>query len=150
MANTFSHCYNHFVFSTKNRRDLISPDIENRVWSYIGGIARNRGATALQVGGIANHIHALIGSPPALAPSKIAQWIKADSSYWIHQEFPFLHDFAWQDGYGVFSVCKSHAPNVIEYIKNQRDHHERSTFEDEFVQLLKLHEIEYDERYLFG
>ncbi len=150
MANTFSHCYNHIVFSTKNRTDLIHRDIEDRVWAYIGGILRKHNMTALQVGGIENHIHALTSSPPSVAPSQIAQYIKGGSSLWIHQEFQHLNNFAWQDGYGVFSVCKSHASKVIEYIKDQRKHHEKQTFEDEYIELLTLHEIEYDERYLFG
>lgn len=150
MANTYSHCYNHFVFSTKDRVNFIRPEIEARVWAYIGGIARKHSLTALQVGGIDNHIHALTSSPPVIAPSQIAQWLKGDSSYWIRREFPELSKFAWQDGYGVFSVCKSHALKVIDYIKNQRIHHEKLTFENEYVGLLRLHEIQYDERYLFG
>lgn len=150
MANTFSHCYNHIVFSTKNRVDLIHPDIEGRVWAYIGGIAREHGLTALQVGGIDNHIHLLVSSPPAVAPSQIAQWLKGGSSYWINREFQNPRKFAWQDGYGVFAVCKSHADRVADYIANQREHHKKQTFEEEFVSLLRLHEIEYDERYLFG
>ncbi len=85
-----------------------------------------------------------------MAPSQIAQLIKGGSSLWIHQEFQHLHHFAWQDGFGVFSVCKSHASKVTEYIKTQRKHHEKQTFEEEYVELLTLHEIEYDERYLFG
>jgi Transposase and inactivated derivatives len=150
MANTFSHCYNHIVFSTKNRVDFIQPEIENRVWAYIGGIARKHKLTALQVGGIENHIHVLTSSPPSIAPSKIAQFLKGDSSHWIHNEFQALNKFAWQDGYGVFSVCKSHAQKVIDYIKNQRYHHNERSFEEEYIELLRLHEIEYDEKYLFG
>jgi putative transposase len=150
MANTFSHCYNHIVFSTKNRKPWISPDIEFRVWAYIGGIARNHNMTAVQVGGFDDHIHALISSPPSIAPSKIAQLIKGDSSYWIHKEFPEMKQFAWQDGYGVFSVSKSHLDRVVEYIKNQRQHHESQSFEDEFREVLRVHEIDYDERFLFG
>ncbi|MEO7673766.1 MAG: IS200/IS605 family transposase [Pyrinomonadaceae bacterium] len=150
MANTYSHCYNHFVFSTKNRADLIKPEIEESVWAYIGGIARKHGITALRVGGIDNHIHALTGFRPAVSPSQIAQWLKGASSHWIRSEFPGLGEFAWQDGFGVFSVCKSHSQKVIEYIKSQREHHHKQTFEEEYIELLKLHEIEYDERYLFG
>lgn len=150
MANTYSHCYNHFVFSTKNRADYIDPSIENRVWAYIGGIARKHRLTALQVGGVDDHIHALVSSPPSISPSQIAQWLKGESSHWIHQEFIGLKNFGWQDGYGVFSVCKSHAHKVIDYIRKQREHHEEKSFEEEYIQLLELHEIEYDERYLFG
>ncbi|MGI8811749.1 MAG: IS200/IS605 family transposase [Pyrinomonadaceae bacterium] len=150
MANTYSHCYNHIVFSTKDRVDFIDAQIETRVWAYIGGMARKHGMTALQVGGVDDHIHTLVSSPPSVAPSKIAQVLKGDSSYGIHNEFQSLKKFAWQAGYAVFSVSRSHAPRVIDYIKNQRAHHTKQTFEDEYVELLKLHEIDYDERYLFG
>ncbi|HRI03826.1 MAG TPA: IS200/IS605 family transposase [Pyrinomonadaceae bacterium] len=150
MANTFSQIYFHIVFSTKNRVDHIGPDIEQRVWAYIGGIARKHGLVARQVGGIDNHIHALISSTTTHSPSQIAKCLKGESSSWIHKEFHEMRGFAWQDGYGVFSVSKSAVPNVIEYIKNQRVHHQKQTFEEEFVELLRLHEIEYDERYFFG
>ena len=150
MANTYSHCYYHIVFSTKDRFKFIKPDIEERVWAYIGGVAREHGMVPIQIGGIDDHVHALIGSPPATAPSKIAQILKGGSSHWIHTEFQSMKKFAWQDGFGVFTVCKSHADNVVQYIKGQRQHHQKQTFEDEFRELLRLHEIEYDERYLFG
>ena len=149
MANTYSNLFHHIVFSTKGRVDFIDQEIEDRVWAYIGGIARKHGLTALQVGGIENHIHALTMSKPIHSPSQIAQWLKGESSKWIHEEFPHLREFGWQDGYGVFSVSKSNVPEVIEYIKNQRQHHKKQTFEDEYVSILRLHGIDYDERYLF-
>lgn len=150
MANTFSQCFYHVVFSTKNRARFIHTDIENRVWAYVGGVARKHKLTAVQVGGIEDHIHALVAAPTTICPADIAKFIKGDSSFWIHREFNQLHNFAWQDGYGAFTVSKSHVPKVIEYIKNQREHHTNQTFEEEFVELLKLHEIDYDERYVFG
>jgi len=150
MANTFSQIYFHIVFSTKNRADLIHRDIEERVWAYIGGIAKKHQMTPIQIGGIENHLHGLFGAPTTMAPSQAAKYIKGDSSFWMHQEFPKLRDFAWQDGYGVFSVSKSLIPNVVDYIKRQRQHHEKQTFEEEFVELLRLHGIEFDERFLFG
>ncbi len=149
MANTYSNLFYHIVFSTKGRVDFIEQEIEQRVWAYIGGIARKHGLTALQVGGIENHIHALTMAKPIHAPSQIAQWLKGESSRWIHEEFPYLSKFGWQDGYGVFSVSKSNVPDVIEYIRNQRKHHLMQSFEDEYVSMLKLHGIDYDERYLF-
>ena len=149
MANTYSNLFYHIVFTTKGRVDLITPDIEIRVWAYIGGIARKHEMTALQVGGIDNHIHALTMAKPVHSPSQIAQWLKGESSRWIHTEFPHLTKFSWQDGYGVFSVSKSQVPGVIEYIKNQRTHHQKQSFEDEYISLLKLHGIDYDEGYLF-
>ena len=149
MANTYSNLFYHIVFSTKGRADLIHRDIEERVWAYIGGIARKHGLTALQVGGIENHAHALIMARPPIAPSQIAQWLKGESSKWIHETFDDMKEFGWQDGYGIFSVSKSNAPDVIEYIKNQREHHKRKTFEDEYISLLQLNGIDYDEQYLF-
>jgi len=149
MANTHSNLFYHIVFSTKGRVELITPDIEERVWAYIGGIARTHGLTALQVCGIENHIHALTMSKPVHSPSQIAQWLKGESSKWIHDEFPHLRKFGWQDGYGVFSVSKSNVPDVIGYIRKQREHHTKQTFEDEYVSLLQLHGVDFDDRYLF-
>ena len=150
MANTFTSLYYHIIFSTKNREPWIFPDIEQRVWKYIGGIARKHRMSALQVGGIEDHPHALIKAPPTFAPCQIAQLLKGESSKWIHQEFRKLRLFGWQDGYGGFTVSKSNVPAVIEYIKNQREHHRRKTFQEEYIEFLKAVGIEYDERYLWG
>jgi putative transposase len=149
MANTYSNLFYHIVFSTKGRNDWITTAIEERVWAYIGGIARKHEVIAVQVGGTENHIHVLILAKPRIAPSQIVQWIKGESSKWIHETFPEFSKFAWQDGFGVFSVSKSNVPDIIEYIKNQRKHHAKQTFEDEYISMLKLNEIDYDERYVF-
>ena len=129
---------------------FIYPEIEHRVWEYIGGIARNHNMTALQVGGIEDHAHGLIMAKPTWAPSEIAQLIKGEPSKWIREEFPRLSKFGWQDGYAVFSVSKSIVPRVIEYIRDQRLHHSTKAFEEEYVELLELHGVDYDEQYLFG
>ena len=149
MANSYSQIYFHLVFSTKNRENFIHRNIENRVWSFIGGIARKHDLSALQIGGIENHIHALVISKPTIVPSLIPKWLKGESSKWIKEEFS-LNNFSWQDGYGIFSVSKSSMPKVVEYIKNQREHHLKQSYEDEYVELLKLHDIDYDEKYLYG
>ena len=149
MANTYSNLFYHIVFSAKGRTNFIDVQIETRVWAYIGGIARKHGLIVLQIGGVENHIHILIIAKPAVSPSQIAQWLKGESSKWIRLEFPHLQKFGWQDGFGVFSVSKSQAPQVIEYIKDQREHHKKQSFEDEYIALLKLHGVDYDERYLF-
>jgi REP element-mobilizing transposase RayT len=104
--------------------------------------------TALQVGGMEDHAHALIMAKPVHAPSQIAQHLKGESSKWVHQEFPTMRFFAWQDGYGAFTVSKSKVPDVIDYIKNQREHHEKESFE-EYERLMKLHGVDYDREYLF-
>ena len=95
----------------------------HEVWAYIGGVAREHKMTALQVGGAEDHVHALVMAPATLSLSQIAQYLKGDSSKWIHEEFSELRGFAWQDGYGAFTVSKSNLPDVIRYIENQREHH---------------------------
>src|SRR5256885_5732898 len=120
MANTYCSLHYHGIFSTKNREPWLLPDIEERVWQFIGGIARAHRMTALQVGGVEDHIHALITARPTIAPFQIAQFLKGDSSKWIHEEFSALRIFGWQDGYAAFTVSKSDIPRVIKYIQNQR------------------------------
>lgn len=150
MANTYASLHYHLIFSTKNRIRWIVPDIEQRVWEYLGGIARRHKLTALQVGGTDDHIHALVLAPAIFSPSQIAQFLKGDSSKWIHDEFRRMRSFAWQDGYGAFTVSRSNLPEVIEYIQSQREHHRKKTFQEEYLEFLKRHEIQYDERYLWG
>ena len=150
MANTYTALYYHIVFSTKRRERWLTDEVEERVWAYLGGIARENKMTALQVGGIEDHVHILLGAPPAIAPSKAVQLIKGGSSKWIHDTFPKMGGFAWQDGFGAFTVSKSNIPEVIKYIQDQREHHRTTTFQEEFLMLLKRHGIEYDERYLWN
>ena len=150
MANTYTSLHYHIVFSTKNREPWSVRDIEERIWAYIGGIARTHKMTALQIGGVDDHIHALMTAPAIIAPAQIAQYLKGDSSKWIHDQFRNLHGFGWQDGYGAFTVSKSNLPEVVRYIQNQREHHRKNTFQDEYLEFLRKHGIEYDERYLWG
>jgi putative transposase len=150
MANTYTSLHYHVVFSTKNRVAYLTPDIEQRVWAYIGGVARKHKMTALQVGGFDDHIHALVMAPLTLAPSQIAPYLKGDSSKWMHETFPDLRDFAWQEGYGAFTVSKSNLELVIGYIQKQREHHQQRTFQEEYLDFLQKHGIDYDERYVWG
>ena len=150
MANTYTSLHYHFTFSTKNREPWIASEIETRVWAYIGGIARHHKMTGLQVGGIEDHVHALVMAPSTYSPSEIAQYLKGESSKWIHEEFPKPRRFEWQDGYGGFTVSKSQIPDVIAYIQKQREHHQKKTFQDEYLELLQKHDVDYDERYLWG
>jgi putative transposase len=149
MANTYTALHYHFVFSTKNRRTWIRPEIEARIWDYLGGIARANKMKPIKTGGIDDHIHMLLGAPPTIAPSKIAQLVKGGSSAWIHETFPELADFAWQDGYGAFTVSKSALGDVTLYIARQREHHRAMSFQEEYRALLDRHGIEYDERYVW-
>ncbi|MBI1313657.1 IS200/IS605 family transposase [bacterium] len=149
MANTYTCLHYHIVFSTRQRRGWIRQEIEHRVWEYIGGIARENGMKPLRVGGIEDHVHVVLGAPPTLAVSRIAQLIKGGSSKWIHETFPDLGDFRWQDGYGAFSVSRSSLDQVISYVAGQREHHRELTFQSEFLALLQRHGVEFDERYLW-
>jgi REP element-mobilizing transposase RayT len=150
MANTYTSIHYHIIFSTKNREKYISQEIEERVWAYIGGVARAHKMTALEIGGFEDHIHALVTAPATLSLSQVAQFLKGDSSKWIHAEFPALRNFAWQDGYGGFTVSRSNLPEVVRYIKRQREHHRKRTFQEEYVEFLVKHGIEYDERFVWG
>jgi REP element-mobilizing transposase RayT len=150
MANTYTSLHYHVLFSTKSREPWITLDVEQRIWRYIGGIARKHRMTALQVGGVEDHIHALVTAPPTIAPFQIAQYLKGDSSKWIHDEFSTLLNFGWQDGYAAFTVSKSSIPTVITYIQNQREHHRKTTFQEEYLKFLRENGIDYDERYLWG
>jgi putative transposase len=150
MANTYTSLHYHIVFSTKNRILWIKNEIEQRLWEYLGGIARKHKTSALQIGGTEDHVHILIQAPPTLSISQIAQFLKGDSSKWIHAELVGLRQFAWQDGYGAFTVSQSRLPMVIRYIQNQREHHRKKTFQEEYLELLQKHGIQYDERYIWG
>ena len=150
MANTYTALNYHFVFSTKNREPWLTPDIEERIWKYLGGIARDKGLKALQVGGCGNHVHVLLSLPPTITVSKAVQLLKGASSRWIHETFKDLSAFAWQDGYGAFTVGLSQIPDTTRYIENQREHHREKTFQEEYLAFLRKHGVEYDERYLWG
>ncbi|MHB8973880.1 MAG: IS200/IS605 family transposase [Pirellulaceae bacterium] len=150
MANTFTSLHYHIAFSTKRRERWLTPDIEDRIWEYLGGIAKQNGMQPHRVGGIEDHVHLVVALPPTLSVSKGVQLLKGGASKWIHETFPKMSGFAWQDGYGAFSVSKSILPEVIQYVATQREHHRHRTFQEEFLSLLTKHELEYDERYVWG
>ena len=149
MANTYTSLHYHVIFSTKDREPLIRQDAEQRIWSYLGGIARENQIKPLLIGGIENHVHLLLGVPAILALSKAVQLIKGGSSKWIRETLLKMASFGWQDGYAAFTVSKSLVPDVESYIRTQREHHRQSSFEDEYRTFLDRHEIQYDERYIF-
>ena len=150
MANTYTCLHYHFVFSTKNREPWITPAVEDRIWAFLGGIARKNRMTPLQIGGIEDHIHLVAGMAPTVAPADAVQLLKGGSSHWIHKTLPGFLSFAWQDGYGAFAVSKSGLPEVIRYVETQRERHRARTFQEEYRALLDKHQINYDERYLWG
>ena len=149
MANTFASLHYHLIFSTKHREPWLRPDTQDRVWAFLGGIARENGMKALQIGGMPDHAHVVLGAPTSMSISKAAQLLKGGSSQWIKDEFPGMRGFAWQDGYGAFTVSKSNLSEVICYVQNQREHHRIKTYQEEFLSFLIRHEIDYDEKYLW-
>lgn len=141
--------YHHCVFSTKERRPLITSDLLPRLQPFLGGIARQNKFTAVEIGGVADHVHLLLALPATMSVAKAMQLVKGGSSKWVHETFPEHRLFAWQEEYGAFSVSASRVEDVIRYIRNQPKHHRKVTFQEEFLALLKKHRIEYDERYLW-
>ena len=150
MSHSHGKCLYHFVFSTLNRHPTICQDWQPRLWAYMGGIARTNGMEALLIGGTVNHSHVLLTAPPTMAPAKAVQLIKGGSSKWVHEELPQGRQFAWQQGYGVFTIGFSQIDITLAYIANQAEHHRAKTFEEEYRAFLALHMIEVEDEYLFG
>ncbi len=146
---SYTSSYFHCVFSTKERRPFIKPEVRERLWPFLGGIARQNKMKALEVGGIEDHVHLLISLPSSMAIAKAMQLLKGGSSKWMHETFPAQRLFAWQEEYGAFSVSVSQLDRTIQYIRGQEEHHRRMTFQEEFLALLNRHRIEYDGRYLW-
>ena len=149
MPQSFTCLHYHLVFSTKNRVPAITADLQGRLYEYIGGIVRSEKGILLAAGGMPDHIHLLCSLSKEVAVAAALRVIKANSSGWVHQEFPQYRSFAWQAGYGAFTVSYSHLDRVKQYIARQPQHHRRTTFQEEFVAFLRKHGIEYDERYLW-
>jgi len=150
MPHSYLSIYIHYIFSTKNREEMILPEIRERLWEYMGGIARENKMKSMIFGGVSDHAHGLISLPSTITVAKAIQLIKGGSSKWVSDTFPQLKDFTWQVGYGAFSVGVSYVDETIQYIKNQKAHHRKITFQEEFLAILKKHGIEYDERYIWG
>lgn len=139
----------HCVFSTKERYPFINAELEQRLRPYIGGIARENKMRALAIGGTNNHLHTLLSLPATMSFAKAVQLIKGGSSKWIHDTFVQYKKFEWQEGYGAFSVSASQMSRAITYINNQKEHHRKRTFEEELIEILDKHGVEYDRRYVF-
>jgi REP element-mobilizing transposase RayT len=149
MAHSYTNLLYHLVFSTKDRYPWLDPDIRPRVHEYLGGAIRSEGGVAYLVGGVLDHVHIFARLRQDKAVSDMLRDIKANSSGWIHKTFPNLRDFAWQAGYGAFTVSASQGDKVRRYIANQEEHHRKHSFQEEFVALLRAHGIEFDEKYVW-
>jgi putative transposase len=149
MPGTYTKLLYHIVFSTKERARLMTTDLQPRLHEYLGGIVRGEKGVAYQIGGTLNHVHLLVRWRTDESLATLLRNIKSHSSLWVHQTFPHLQSFRWQEGYGAFTVSQSQSNVVERYIMNQERHHHKKTFEEEFIELLKAHEVEYDERYIW-
>ena len=148
MGDSYTNLLYHIVFSTKDRRPLITPDYEVRLYDYIGGTIRSLGGISLELNGTEDHVHLLAKLRPDRALSDVLRKLKANASGWMHRVFPPLEDFTWQRGYGAFTVSQSSVTEVREYIARQKQHHQKISFRDEFIRFLIANEIEFDERYV--
>lgn len=149
MANTFTQIHIHVVFAVRNRECLISKNWEEELYKYIMGIIKTNDHKPLCINGVQDHIHVLFGMRASQSLSDLMQDIKGSSSKWINERKFIKGHFSWQEGYGAFSYSKSQLPNVVDYILNQKEHHESKSFIDEYKELLKRFELEYNENFIF-
>jgi putative transposase len=147
LSHTCGNILLHFIFSTAGRRPLIAPAFRDDLFAYLGGIIRGMQANALIVNGTADHVHILARVRPAQSAAEMARVIKANSSGWVRGKWKA--DFAWQKGYGAFSVSESNVASVMKYISGQEDHHRKHSFQEEFVAFLKKNRVEYDQKYIW-
>jgi putative transposase len=149
MGHTYISLHYHIVFSTKQRMEIISPELKKSLSAYIAKTINNEFGFARKIDGTNNHTHICADLKSKFALSDIMRIIKANSSKWVNTNFPLKGGFAWQEGYGAFTVSKSSIPDVIKYIARQDEHHKKMTFKEEFIKLLDKHEIKYDEKYIW-
>ena len=138
----------HLVFSTKDRRPWISPDLLPRLCEYLGGMIRQQGGYSMLINGPQDHLHVITGLSPTISVSDALRDLKANSTNWIHETFPDLKVFCWQDGYAAFTISPSVLDRAVKYVQNQQEHHKKVTFEEELKWLLENHGIKYDPRYI--
>ncbi len=149
MPGTYTELLYHIVFSTKGRSPWLTHETADRLYGYIGGIARDQRCTLCAIGGVDDHVHLYLRMRPDLTVSDLMRSVKSRSSRWLHETFPDLHDFAWQEGYGAFTVSKSQEEAVKRSIAGQAEHHRGEDFKTELLKLLRAHGVEFDPRYVF-
>ena len=150
MPNTFSQIYIQVVFAVQNRDAQIKLEWEERLFQYITAIVQNKGQKMLAINGTSNHIHIFIGIKPNCCLSDLVREIKKSSNDFIKEKRLCKYSFGWQEGYGAFSYSHSQIDSVVKYIMNQKEHHKKQNFKDEYIQFLKNFSIEYDDKYLFN
>ena len=147
MPNTFTSLRYHIIFGTKNREPFLEPRLLERMHAYLGGCVRTIGGVPLEIGGVSDHAHLLVGLKPTHCVADVLRTIKKASSEWARHEMGFS-TFHWQDGYSAFTVGRKGIDELRRYIANQAEHHQTRTFEEEYREFLKAHGIEFNERYL--
>ena len=148
MPDSYTNLLYHIVFSTKERRPLITPGYEVRLYDYIGGMIRKAGGISVELNGTSDHVHLLAKLRPDCSLSNVLRDLKANATGWMHDVFPSLKNFSWQRGYGAFTVSQSNVAAVRQYIARQKEHHRNISFRDEFIQFLEENDIAYDERFI--
>jgi putative transposase len=148
MAGAYCNLLYHLVFSTKERRPLISAAMKPRLLDYVGGIVRSEGGELLEINAVPDHVHLLVRLHPTRAVADMLRIIKANSSKWANEKFHRGPAFAWQNGYAAFTVSQSQVPRLVPYIRGQEEHHRKRDFRRELIALLRRNEIECDEHYL--
>jgi len=138
----------HCIWSTKERDPCLTPHLRERLWAYLGGIAKQNQMKALAIGEAGDHVHVLLSLPATLPVSKAMQLLKGNSSKWLRETFPKMHSFAWQEGYGAFSVGISSVDATVAYIRNQAEHHRTRSFRDEYMAMLKKHGFVFEDSVL--
>ena len=141
--HSFISCHLHCVWSTKERQPLITPALQQRLWPYLGGIARANKMSAIEIGGVEDHIHVLLSLASTLSISKAVQLLKGNSSKWAHETFPEHQAFEWQEGYGALSVGVSGIETTVDYFRRQAEHHRQRSFREELEIFLKKHGYDY-------
>jgi len=149
MSQSLAQIYIHIVFSTKYRKPLIQPEIEEELYAYIGGIIKSLKGNSIKINGVSNHIHILATLPKTITLSKFLEEIKRSSSKWIKTKGEDYKNFSWQRGYGAFSVSSYKVDVVKNYIAKQKEHHKSKDFKAEFIKFLDEYKVEYDDRYLW-
>lgn len=149
MSQSLSKMLVHLVFSTKDRTPFIFEEFKPELHAYLAGVLNAIKCPALQVGGVSDHVHLLFSLARTTAVAEVTEKVKVCSSAWAKREYPRLNRFAWQHGYGSFSVGVAEKPRIIDYIRGQDAHHAKMTFQDEYRQILREHEVEFDERYVW-
>jgi putative transposase len=143
--HSFSSSLHHCVFATKRREPALTPQLRERLYPYLGGIARENGMKMLAIGGVADHVHVLLSLPATMSIAKAVQLLKGNSSKWIHETFPKLPSFAWQEGYGAFSIGVSGIEETRAYIQKQEEHHRTRTYREEVIMFLQRHGLPFDD-----